>query len=426
MTNLSSLPGFSSGGGSGGGGGGGDLPAVFTDTAVQVDYSGDYIRSSSYDDQSSTTYQAFHSLSNDGTFGGVFDPYNSSNDGGPMGCGFYVNPSTGALGTLQRGSSMYNSGGGGHFSTCHHGAVGMMVMNNGNHQNPNYGSSHKGWIYGVGFGNDGSIVSNGNGQGPHEYSPHSNGDMVVAANSSTGRMYGRRSGYNSGTGTYYHNAFYYDHSNGNNASQQDWNNPSSSTSTNYTSAAMKQSKTDLLPCGMVYWYDSSGNKKLAHCYGDSLTRGTTYDAEEYLGFTDNTVGFHLSNGEVFWYYEGKVCTADTSGTLTKRSGILGAGYFQMLNNKDSMSRTCMPTKDADTWIAATNNYGLIKFHIDPSDNYKVTVLGIHNTMAWLYEQSISHSGRTLGLVGPDDEYLVYCRVRNGFADRTVYENPFAS
>ena len=86
----------------------------------------------------------------------------------------------------------------------------------------------------------------------------------------------------------------------------------------------------------------------------------------------------------------------------------------------------MATKDADTWIISTSNYGLIKLHIDPSDNYKVSVLAIFNTMSWLYTQSVSHSGRTLGLVGPDDEYLVFCYVRNGFADRTVYENPFAS
>lgn len=422
MTNLSSLPGFSSGGS---GGSGGTLPAVFNDVAVLVDYNGDYIRSSSHISQSSTTYQAFHPLSNDGTFGGIFDPYNSSNDGGPMACGFYVNPSNGSLGALQRASHMYNSGGGGHFSTCHHGSVGMMVMNNGHHMNPNYGTTHKGWIYGVGFNNDGSEASNGNGQGPHEYWPHSNGDMPCAANSATGRMWGRRSGYNQSTGTYYHNAFYYDHSNGGNGAQTDWQN-ASNTSTNYVSAAMKQSKTDLLPGGMLYWQDSSSNKRLACLHGASMDRGTEYDAYAYLGWTDSTQGYHLSNGETFWYYDGKMCSADASGNLTQRSGVEGAGFLQMINNRDSMQRTCVPTKDADTWIAATNGYGLMKFHIDPSDNYKITILGIFNTMAWLYDQSVSHSGKTLGLVGSDDEYLVYCSVKAGFAERYVYENPFAS
>ena len=78
-----------------------------------------------------------------------------------MGCGFYVNPANGSLGSLQRGGSIYNSGSGDHFSTCHHGSVGMMVMNNGNHHNPSYGTTHKGWLYACGFNNDGSIAASG-------------------------------------------------------------------------------------------------------------------------------------------------------------------------------------------------------------------------------------------------------------------------
>ena len=53
MTNLSSLPGF----GSGGSGASGDLPPLLTDNPVLVDSDFDWIRSSSYDQQSSSTYQ---------------------------------------------------------------------------------------------------------------------------------------------------------------------------------------------------------------------------------------------------------------------------------------------------------------------------------------------------------------------------------
>ena len=71
--------------------------------------------------------------------------------------------------------------------------------------------------------------------------------MAMSAGSATGTAYGRRSGYNSNTGTYYHNRFYFQHNGGSTGSQQDWNNPSSTTSTNYCTSAMKQSKDDLEP-----------------------------------------------------------------------------------------------------------------------------------------------------------------------------------
>ena len=86
----------------------------------------------------------------------------------------------------------------------------------------------------------------------------------------------------------------------------------------------------------------------------------------------------------------------------------------------------MPCQEDDTWITTTDGYGLMKFKIHVNDNYRVEVLGIYNTLAWLFSQNVSANGRTLGLVGPNDEYLVFCKVSNGYADRYVYENPFAS
>ena len=422
MTNLSSLPGF----GSGGSGASGDLPPLLTDNPVLVDSDFDYIRSSSYSQQSSSTYQSFHPLSNDGTFGGLFDPYNSSNNGGPYPVGFYVNPANGSLGSLQRGTPLYNSGGGAHFSTCHHGSVGMMVLNNGNHQNPSYGQSHKGWLYAAGFNNDGSIAASGNSQGPHEYAAHSNGDMAISANSATGTAYGRRSGYNSSTGTYYHNSFYFKHNGSSTGSQHDWNNPSSSTSTNYCTSAMKQSKDDLEPNGMIFWRDSSSQKILTPLYGSQCDRGTDYSADTYLGFTDNCQGFHLSDGTYLWFYNGK-WAIQSSGTLSVPSySPQGLGFLALLRNRDSQSHTCFPCQEDDTWIGAIDGNGLMKFKIHIDDNYRVEPLGVFNTFSWLYTNDISHSGINLALVGPNDEYLVYTKVKGAQASRYVYENPFAS
>lgn len=412
--------------GSSGGGASSDLPAVLTDTPVLVASNGAYIRSSSYNQQSSTSYQAFHALSNDGTFGGLFDPYNSSNNGGPTPCGFYVNPATGALGSLQTGSTIYNSGNGGHFSTCQHGSVGMMVLNNGHHQNPTYGTTHKGWLYGAGFNNDGTVNATGNSQGPHEYWPHSNGDLAISATSATGTAYARRSGYNLNTGTYFHNRFYFAWDGTSTGSQNEWNNPSSTTSTNYCTSAQKQSKDDLEQNGMIFWYDSSGNKRLAALYGD-CDRNNDYDANSYVGFNDNVIGYHLSNGEYLWYYNGKVAKSNSSGVMSNLSTMpANIGFLGLINNRDSQMRMTMPCQEDDTWITTTDGYGLMKFKIHVNDNYRVEVTGIYNTLAWLFSQNVSESGKTLGLVGPNDEYLVYCSVQNGYADRYVYENPFAS
>ena len=52
----------------------------------------------------------------------------------------------------------------------------------------------------------------------------------------------------------------------------------------------------------------------------------------------------------------------------------------------------------------------MKFKIHINDNYRVEPLGVFNTFSWLYTNSVSHSGKNLALVGPNDEYLVYSRV----------------
>ena len=43
---------------------------------------------------------------------------------------------------------------------------------------------------------------------------------------------------------------------------------------------------------------------------------------------------------------------------------------------------CIPTKNADEWIMAVGNFGLMKFNIDVNNNYKVTVTKQVYTDLW--------------------------------------------
>ena len=417
MTNLSTLIGFGAGGS-----GSGSLPAIVTDVPTLVDSDSSYFRGSAYNQQGSPTYQAFHQLSTDGVFGGLFDPYYSAG-GGVVGCGFYVNPATGSLGSLNTSSAVWNPGNAAIFSTCHHGACGMMVMNVGHNNNSSY-STNKGWVYAYSFSSTGVPQTGAQAAAPQEAWPHSNGDLAMGMdNATSGTLYGRRSTYNSNNSRYYHSANYATY-NGS-ASYSEWSDISSNTSTNYCTAAAKNSKGDLTPGGMICYYNSSGIQRISPIYGSTAARGSDYDAN-LLGFASAIRGFHLSNGETLWYYDGKVAIQSSSQLNVPGTTPAGVGLLTLINGTNQL-RSCIPTNETDTWICSTSGYGLIKLKIDINDNYKVTILGLYNTLGWLFTQSMNLSGTCLGLVGSNDEYLVYTAVSGGgLASRYVYENPFAS
>ena len=424
MTNLSSLPGF---GATSGGGGAADLPAAFTDQPTLITSRSDNLRgNSSYGNISSPTYQSFHMLSSDGCFGGLFDPYiSNSSSGGVLPVGFYVNPSNGSLTSLNIGSLIYSHSTGATFSTCHHGAVGMMVMNIGHHENPSYGSTNKGTIYGAGFNNSAVPTSGTYAMAPENMWPHSNGDLAVGCNSTTGTMYGRRSTYNSNDSRYWHSSGYFTHSGS--ASYSEYSNISSSTSTNYVNAAVRNSKGDLTPGGLIMYYNSSGVGKMTPVYGSSVARGTEYTAGTYGDFGNSWLGLRMSTGNTLWYHNGKHFTTNSSGAIsTLSTPPEGIGFLSLINNGGNYNHTVIPCTAANTWIASTSGYGLIRFSVDPSNNYRVTVHKVFNSIAWLYSNSISHSGVNLGLVGANDEYLVYSKVSGGSVDRAVYENPLTA
>ena len=418
MTNLSSLPGFGSGGGSGGGG---SLPPILTDSPTLVDSASFYIEGGSdYNNQSSPTYQAFHPLSSDGVFGGLFDPYNSSNSAKVIACGFKVDPSNGSIGSPDR-NTIWSHSHGDTFSTCHQGAVGNMVMNIGHHKNNSYGSTSKGTCYGASFNSNGSVTAGDYGEGPWEGWPHSNGDLAMGANSANGTMYARRSTYNQNSGTYYHNNHYWD---GSNIGRNEWSDASSDTSTNYCQGCAKSSKDDLEPGGMIHWRQSSTYRAM-QIYGSSASRGSALTG---IDNSDSYASFHLSNGKRIFFKDGVVVIGETNGDLTiHTTPIDNVGFFMLMNNKGEHMRTCIPTKNTDEWImAASENLGFLKIKIDINNNYAVSVDQVFYSLAWTYSSSFSDSGRSIGLVGPNDEYLVTTDVRNGLATIRTFLNPFAS
>jgi hypothetical protein len=424
MTNLSSLPGFSSGSSSSGGGGGGgssDLPQVLVDSPTLIDSANFYIEGGTdYSKQSSTTYQAFHSLASDGCFGGIFDPFNGSNTAKVIACGIKVDPSNGSIGSPDR-HTMWNHSDGDTFSTCHFGSVGNMVMNIGHHKNPGHGATHKGTCWGATFNSSASHTGSGYAEGPWEAWPHSNGDLAMGANSVNGTMYARRSTYNQNDSKYWHNNHYW---NGSSAGRQEWTSPSADTSTNYCQGCAKSSKDDLEPGGMIHWRQSS-TYRAQQIYGSSASRGS-----ELTGLTQNDsyASFHLSNGKRLFYYEGIAVIGETNGNLTvSTTAVPNAGFLQLMNNRGSHMRTCIPTKNTDEWIMASNEgLGFLRIRIDVNNNYALSVEQVYYALAWTYTSSFGSSGKSIGLVGPNDEYLVTTDVRNGYAQIKTFTNPFAA
>lgn len=421
MTNLSSLPGFSSGS-SGGGGGSSDLPQILLDSPTLIDETSFYIEGGGdYNRQSSETYQAFNSLAADGVFAGLFDPWRGANNTAKViACSFKVDPSNGSIGNPDR-HTMWNHSDGDTFSTCHFGAVGNMVMLIGHCRNPSHGSTYKGTCWGASFNSSGNHTSSGYGEAPWEAWPHSNGDLAMGANSVNGTIYGRRSTYNSNNSTYYHNNHYW---NGSSINRAEWSNPSSSTSTNYCQGCAKSSKDDLEPGGMIHW-QQSGTYRAQQIYGPGATKGSELTG---LRQNDSYASFHLSNGERLFFYEGMVVIGQTNGNLSiSTTAVPNAGFLQLMNNKGSHMRTCIPTKNTDEWIMAANeNLGFLRIKIDINNNYAISVEQVYYSLAWTYASNFSHSGKCLGLVGSNDEYLVTTDVRNGRAVIKTFTNPFAA
>lgn len=428
MTNLSSLTGFSSGGGSGGSGA---LPLVLSqamtlvDTASHSSDPGD----SNKTRQSSTTYQSYLPLAEDGVFAGLFDPYNpSSNSASVRFNVFKVNPSNGSIGSVDT-TEMWSHSHGETFSTCHFGAVGNMVMNCGHHRNPSYGSTYKGYVWAGGANAAGTVNSTGTNEGPWENWPHSNGGLIVGATGvgSGGTMYGRRSGYNQNNGQYSHNNHYFTF--GSSAGRQEWSGSSSNTSTNYAWACAKQSKDDLTPGGMIMYYDSGGTQQASCIYGSSASRGnpsSTYGAKYW---SSQEPCFHLSNGEYLFAFSSGTLIGDSSGNLSELSyDPVGVGFLRMIGTTDRLQNFCVPCKEDDTWIVPmTSGIGHVKIHIDVNDQYKVTILQQFYPFGTHGQTDVPQGGNNCyGLVGSNDEYFVRCYTRNGKSTIYVYDNPFTS
>ena len=425
MTNLSSLPGFTVGGGGGGGGGGNPL---LTDQMVEIDSTTQNLSTSTSDNYiSSASYQSFHQLSTDGCFGGLFDPHpaSGSGGGGVWAVGFKVNPANGSIGSFNR-TQLYSHSYGSTFSTCHHGAIGMMVTNHGHHKSPNYSSTHKGTVYGARFNSSAQIANYGSGNPQPDAWPHSNGGVVGGASSVNSNFYGRRSTYHYNNSRYYHYNMYYDGYSS--FYTQEYSDISSSTSTNYCWPCAKQSKADLSPGGMIAYYNSSSQQRFSCIYGQSASRGS----ESSLGgayWTSQSPGFHLSNGSYLFFISGGYLVADSSGNLSELNYVpTGLGALNLISNTERNQNYCIPTKDADCWIVPFGSgIGLAKIYIDVNDNYKMTIQDIFSTVMTFGSTNVPTSGSCISLCGSNDEYFVFSQVRqNGTVVVRTFNNPFAS
>ena len=77
-------------------------------------------------------------------------------------------------------------------------------------------------------------------------------------------------------------------------------------------------------------------------------------------------------------------------------------------------------------MACGENLGFMRIRIDVNNNYAVSVLQVYYSLAWTYNASFGSSGRSIGVVGPNDEYLVTTDVRSGQATIQTFTNPFAT
>ena len=411
-----------------GAGGGGAYIPPYEQTWNLVAAADGYIVGSSYTQQSSTTYQSFHRLSEEGLYGGIFDPNNGSS-GYVYARAFTVNQSTGAI-SVAAGQSLWSHSYGNIFSTGHHGGIGNNVMYIGHAKNPSYGSTNKGYIYAAEFNNDGTVDNYGNGQAPFEAWPHSNGDLVMNATAKqNGTTYGRRSTYNQNTGTYYHSQGY--HSNGS-VSYQEWSNISSSTSTNYAVSAIGQTKQQLDRGGMVAFKNSSGQSKFNIVYGSNGSRSSDYDFVQYFGhdYTSTVTGFCVSTGETIWVGNTGKCfkSNNSNGTVTQLTGSSAPSGVSLLTivrgiGENSWSN-CIPLGN-DTWIFPMNGGGgWIRLSIDVNNGYAVSADYLYSGLLSPAGDNPSHSGWTYDITGTNQEYFVMAKVASGAYDIKVFDNPF--
>ena len=411
-----------------GAGGGGAYIAPYDQTWDLVDAADGYIYSSSYTRQSSTTYQSFHRLSEEGLYGGIFDPYNDSNSAQVYARSFKVNQSTGAI-TLPGQASLWSHSYGDTFSTGHQGGIGNTAMFIGHCKNPSYGSTNKGTAWGVEFNNDGTVDNYGYGQAPWEAWPHSNGDLIMCSNAKqNGTTYARRSTYNQSASKYYHSSNTF--SNGS-VSYNEWSNISSSTSTNYATSAAGQTKQQLDRGGIISYYNSSGIGKFSVIYGTSGSRGTEYDTSTYWGRdpTSNVFGFNLSNGETLWLSETGKCfkSNNSNGNVTALSGSSypsGASLLKAVYSGGGYQNSqCIPLGN-NTWVFPMNNIGWVRMSIDPNNGYAVSADYLFSSLLSPAGSSPSHSGWTYDITGTNQEYFVMANVQGGSYNIQVFNNPF--
>lgn len=405
----------------------GALPTVFSDKAEVVSTSDFWIRSASHQSQSSVLYQKFFALADDGVMGGLFDAYASS-AGGVTAVGFRVDPSTGAIGAPNR-STFYTHSSSATFSTCHQGAIGRDVINNGHHYSTTYGTS-KGVGFACRFDGSGVPSSTAWGHTPENSWPHSNGDLMLAQTALNGTTYFRRSQYNQGSSTYYHNRGTFD---GSTVSNDIWSNPSSTTSTNYVNTSVPQSGSTLSCPGIVAHYNSSGYGVLVPCYGTTLAMGTTYTTStgggtpsanvENMAFTSDMQGIVMSTGKVLWHYGGKFTVQD-GGTLTPIALPEGGGALALIADNTYRLSQWMPM-GSDTWVVPMSSYGFAQISIDPA-TYAISVTRQFYTAMTYGVSTPASSGTGYRLAGPNNEYIVRASVQNARGSVMVIENPFAA
>lgn len=410
------------------GAGGGAYIAPYDQTWSLVDAADGYIYSSSYNRQSSTTYQSFHRLAVDGLYGGIFDPYNSSNSAQVIARSFSVNQSTGAI-AVNAATSIWSHSYGDTFSTGHHGAIASTAMYVGHAKNPSYGSTNKGYMFAAEFNNAGAVEQHGYAAAPIEAWPHSNGDLVMCATAvKDGTVYGRRSTYNQGNSRYYYSQNYFQNGS---ASYDEWTDANSNTSTNYANPAAGQTKAQLDRGGIISYSNSSGVGKFRIIYGNNGYRGTEYDTNTIWGGgpTSNVFGFNLSSGETLWCSEsGKAFKSDNSnGNVTALTGsnypngttllkgIYAGGAYQ--------NSQCIPLGN-DTWVFPINNVGWIRMSIDVNNGYAVSADYLWSGLLSPAGFSPSHSGWTYDITGTNNEYFVMAKVEAGAYQIQVLDNPF--
>ncbi len=412
------------------GAGSGTVPA-YEQTWTKVAETTGWIKGSSYSSQSSTTYQSFKRLATKGLYGGLFDPYNSSNNSGFVTArAFSVNQSTGAI-TVHAGTDLWSHSYGQIFSTCHIGAVGHTYMNIGHHKNPTYASTNKGWIWAAEFNTSGGVENYGNSSAPYNMWPHSNGDLVMATSASKDQyVYGRRSTYNSNDSRYWHQRGY--HVNGS-VGYNDYSNPSSSTSTNYAYPYAQQTYDDLTPNGYLGWQDSNSNGVFTPIYGNDAGRGSDLSSSTYFGQNDipsYVTGFHLSTGDYLainqnnlWWVRFNSSGSPQAGTWNGDT-IDGSALLSIPNNRSEAQSMYIPLGN-DTWLLPNSVMGgFLKFNIDVNNNYKVTIQKHYHTLLSGMGMNPTHSGRTFDVTGSSDQYFVYASVTGGSYNIQVFNNPF--